>query len=76
MNTLESAYGPFYLNVGCRVAPGILGISANEVLGVLGNPRMVRCYVVRHEIQEQLHASLSELCPGTQTSTLPMPTPR
>ncbi len=53
-----------YLNVGCRVVSGFLGSSAKEVLYVLDDPRVIRCYMVRHEIQEQLHVSFRELSPG------------
>src|SRR5271166_6297026 len=53
-----------YHNVGCRVAPGILGIPANEVLGMLGDPRVVRRHMVGHEIEEQLHAPLRQFLPG------------
>src|SRR5271169_2444921 len=53
-----------HLNVGCRFVPVILNIPVNEVLGMLGDPRVIRRYVVGHEIQEQLHASLRKLSPG------------
>jgi hypothetical protein len=53
-----------YLKVGCWVVPRILSIPANEILGALGDPGVVRRYVVRHEIKQQLHASPRELAPG------------
>ena len=56
--------GPSYLQVGCRVDSGILSSPANEILGVLCDPRVVWRYVVRHKIQEQLHAALRQLSPS------------
>ena len=53
-----------YHNVGCRLVSSIIGISANEILGVFGDPRVIRRNMIRNEVQEQLHASLRELLPG------------
>jgi hypothetical protein len=53
-----------YLDVGCRVFSGFRGRPAKEILDVLGDPRVIGRYMVRHKIQEQLHASFRELSPG------------
>ncbi len=50
-----------YLNVGPRRVPGVLAAAVNEVFGMLGDPGMIGSNVIRHEIQQQLHAALGQL---------------
>ncbi len=57
--------GPFYLNVGCGVIPGVLSTSWYEVFRVFDAPRMVGCHVVRHEIQDQPQTSLRQFLSGS-----------
>ncbi len=62
--TSTSTYGSSYLKVGCWVVPGVVGVPSNEVLRMFGDPRVIRRYVVRHEIEDQFHAPLGEFFTG------------
>ena len=62
--TSAGTYGSSYLKVGCWVVPGVVGVPSNEVLRMFGDPRVIRRYVVRHEIEDQLHAPLGEFLTG------------
>src|ERR1035437_8076004 len=53
--TSASTYGSSHLKVGCWVVPGVVGVPSNEVLRMFGDPRVIWCYVLRHEIEDQFH---------------------
>src|SRR5579862_856766 len=50
----------FHGNKGCRIVPGILYCPANKVLGVFGDPGVIRRNMIWHEIQKEHHASLCQ----------------
>src|SRR5690242_14310987 len=41
----------------------IFGTTSDEILRMFGHPRMIRRQVIRHEIENQIHAPLRELLP-------------
>jgi hypothetical protein len=55
-----------YFHIGERIIPHVVGTASNEVLRVFRHPWMVRCDMVGHEVQDQIHAPVRELAPGNR----------
>src|SRR5215471_244054 len=63
------AHPSTHLHVRGGIVLGVLCSAANEILRVLGDPGMIRCHMVRHEVQYQIQASFREL-PAGNSKTL------
>ena len=59
-----SADTSLHFEPGFLVTLGVVSIATNKVLGVVYVPLVVRSQRIRHEIQDEVHNSLSEFPPG------------